>query len=62
MNKPTIDELRRIADKAEREAQQAMRDRQAAVTRSQEALRAASRTRQKYLRASGVQGEGEGNG
>jgi hypothetical protein len=46
-----IDELREAADRAEREAQQAMRERAAAVTRSQEALRAASKARQKYVRA-----------
>jgi FtsZ-binding cell division protein ZapB len=56
-----IDELREAADRAEREAQQAMRERAAAVTRSQEALRAAARARQKYLRASGAQGGGEGS-
>jgi hypothetical protein len=64
MNKPTptIDQLKALADEAEIEAQAAMRDRRAAVTRSQEALRAAAKARQKYLRASGAQGKGDGSG
>jgi hypothetical protein len=57
-----IDELRVLADEAESLAQQAMRERAAAVARSQEALRAASKARQKYVRALGIQGEGDGSG
>jgi hypothetical protein len=37
-----------------------MRDRRAAIIRAAAALKIAGKARQKYLRASGAQGEGKG--
>jgi hypothetical protein len=58
MSNNTIDELRTIADEAEREAQAALRARTVAVVRSSEALKKAAKARTKLMRALGAQGEG----
>jgi hypothetical protein len=53
-----ISELKELSDKAEREYQETMRARKAAVEASQVASKAAIKARSKYQRALGVQGEG----
>jgi hypothetical protein len=58
MNKSDdIDELRQASDQAEEEYQRTLRARIAAVADSQQALKAATKARSRYMRALGQQGE-----
>jgi Ribonuclease G/E len=58
MNKLDVSELKQQAEELEREYQQSVVARRAAVARSSQALAAATKAQRRYMRAVAYQGEG----